>query len=167
MLCVGLVFAGASARAQPLPPGVIYPGEYNNYLSAINTPDLTARAQAIEIWLTWYPSSVLRGGAFEAAMAAWQSAGNPAKADAVAVRLLQVDPDNVRALANRAYSGRARAMAGEEAALAPAVAAAQRGFAAMPKLQKPAAMSEADFTHLKMQLVAVLDGTLGYAALQT
>ena len=48
MLCVGLVFAGASARAQPLPPGVIYPGEYKNYLAAINTQDLVARAQAIK-----------------------------------------------------------------------------------------------------------------------
>ena len=169
MLCAGLVFAGASARAQPsqpLPPGVIYPGEYNNYLSAINTPDLTARAQAIEIWLTWYPYSVLRAGAFEAAMAAWQSAGNPAKADAVAMRLLQSDPDNVRALANRAYSGRARAMAGEEAALAPAVTAAQRGVLAMSKWQKPASLSEAEFSTVKLQVLAVFDGTLGYAALQ-
>src|SRR5476651_1892152 len=152
MLCVGLVFAGASARAQPLPPGVIYPGEYKNYLAAINTPDLTARAQAIEIWLTWYPNSVLRAGAFEAAMASWQSAGNPAKADAVAVRLLQADPDNVRALANRAYSGRARAMAGEEAALAPAVAAAQRGSVALPKWQRPAAMGDAEFSKVKVQV---------------
>src|SRR5476651_1671257 len=159
MLCVGLVFAGASARAQPLPPGVIYPGEYKNYLAAINTQDLVARAQAIEIWLTWYPNSVLRAGAFEAAMAAWQSAGNPAKADAVAVRLLQADPDNERALANRAFSGRARAMAGEEAALAPAVAAAQRGIIAMSKWQKPASLSEADFSKVKMQVLAVFDGT--------
>jgi hypothetical protein len=166
MLCVGLMVAGVSALAQPLPPGVIYAGEYKNYLAAINTPDPTARAQAIEIWLTWYPTSVLRAGAFEAAMAAWQSAGNPAKADAVAVRLLQTDPDNVRALANRAYSGRARAMAGEEAALAPAVAAAQRGISVMVKWQKPASMSDAEFSTLKMQVLAVFDGTLAYAALQ-
>jgi tetratricopeptide (TPR) repeat protein len=156
-----------SAQDPPLPPGVIYAGEYKNYLAAINTPDPAARAQAIDIWLTWYPNSVLRSGAFEAGMAAWQSAGSPAKADAVAARLLQIEPDNVRALANRAYSGRARAMAGEADALAPAVAAAQRGIGALPKWQKPANMSDPDFTRLKMQIVAILDGTLGYAALQT
>ena len=65
---------------------------------------------------------------------------NNAKADAIAVRLLQVDPDNVRALANRAYSGRTQAMAGDEKALAPAVEAAHRGMAALPKWQRPAAM---------------------------
>ncbi|MBV8393764.1 MAG: hypothetical protein JOY81_11335 [Alphaproteobacteria bacterium] len=169
-----LLFAAAAAEAQtapsgpdlPLPPGVVYQGEYKNYLAAINTPDPAARAQALDIWLTWYPNSVLRPGAFEAEMAAWQAAGSPAKADAVAAKLLQIDPDNVRALANRAYSGRARAMAGEADALAPAVAAAQRGIAALPRWQKPAGMSDPDFTRLKMQIVAIFDGTLGYAALQ-
>lgn len=142
------------------------PAEYKNYLAAVNTQDAAKRAQALEIFLAWYPNSVLRIEAFEQAMAAWQAASNPAKADAIAVRLLQLDPDNVRALANRAYSGRTQAMAGDEKALAPSVDAARRGIAALPKWRKPQQMSEPDFTRLKMQLVAVFDGTLGFAALQ-
>jgi len=170
-LAMAFVFSGAGldAHAQTptaLPAGITNPAEYKSYLAALNTPDPAARAQAFEIWIAWYPYSVLRNAAYEQAMAAWQTANNPAKADAVAVKLLQLEPDNVRALANRAYSGRARSMAGEDGALAPAVAAAQRGIAALPKWQKPASMSDPDFTRLKMQIVAIFDGTLGFAALQ-
>ena len=71
--------------------------------------------------------------------------------------LLQIDPDNMRALANRAYVGRTRAMSGEPAALAPAVGAAERGIAALPKWPKPAAAhrrrlrahEDADDRHLR------------------
>jgi tetratricopeptide (TPR) repeat protein len=156
----------SSSQSQALPPGVTNPAEYKNYLAAVNTQDAAKRAQALEIFLAWYPYSVLRTEAYEQTMAAWQAANNPAKADAIAVRLLQLDPDNVRALANRAYSGRTQAMAGDEKALAPAVEAARRGIAALPKWRKPAPITEPDFTRLKMQIVAVFDGTLGYAALQ-
>jgi hypothetical protein len=156
----------SSSQTSALPPGMTNPAEYKNYLAALNTQDPAKRAQALEIFLAWYPYSVLRVEAFEQTMAAWQAANNPAKADTIAVRLLQLDPDNVRALANRAYSGRTQAMAGDDKALAPAVEAARHGMAALPKWRKPAAMTEPDFTRLKMQIVAVFDGTLGFAALQ-
>ena len=48
---------------------------------ALNTKDAAQRAQAMEIFLAWYPNSVLAIDAYEQTMAAWQSAGNPAKAD--------------------------------------------------------------------------------------
>ena len=112
------------------------------------------------------PNSELRIEAFEQAMAAWQTANNPAKADAAAGKLLQIDPDNVRALANRCYVGRTRAMAGEAEALAPAVAAAERGLAALAKWQRPAAVAEADFARLKQQFAAGLRGHACFAALQ-
>jgi hypothetical protein len=155
-----------AAPARELPRGVSNPAEYASYLAALNTADAAKRAQALEVFLAWYPGSVLRIGAYEQAMAAWQSAGDPAKADALALRLLQIDPENVRALVNRAYVGRTRAMAGAADALAPALAAAQQGMAALPKWQRPATLSEPDFTRLKLQFVAIFDGTLGFAALQ-
>jgi tetratricopeptide (TPR) repeat protein len=169
MSCIGANAYAQSqspSQSQSMPPGMTNPAEYKAYLAAINTQNAEKRAQALEIFLAWYPYSVLRIDAFEQTMAAWQTANNPAKADAVAVRLLQLDPDNVRALANRAYSGRAQAMAGDDKALPTAVTAAQRGIAALPKWQKPAVMAEPDFTRLKMQIVAIFDGTLGFAALQ-
>ena len=77
--------------------------------------------------------SILRIEAFEQAIAAWHAAGQPAKADTLSAKLLQIDPDNVRALANSAYAGRTKASSGDEAALVPAVSAAERGLAVLPK----------------------------------
>ena len=100
-------------------------------------------------------------------MAAWQAANQPAKADFIAAQLLQVDPDNVRALANRAYAGRTRAASGDAAALAPAVAAAERGLAVLPKWQKPVlARPMPPSRGPRSRWRGVFNGTLGFAALQ-
>jgi tetratricopeptide (TPR) repeat protein len=159
---------GVSAQTPPpvQNPAVQNPAEQAAFTSAVTTKDATKRAQAMEIFIAWYPNSVLRIEAYEQTIAAWLSAGNPAKADEVAKKLLQIDPDNVRALANRAYVGRTRAMSGEPDALAPAVAAAERGVAALPKWTRPATVSDGDFVRTKMQMIAIFDGTLGFAALQ-
>jgi hypothetical protein len=169
-LALTLVVALSAARAQSppqSPPVVQNPAEQAAYTNAISIKDPTKRAQTLEVFLAWYPYSVLRVDAYEQTMAAWQSAGSPAKADAMATKLLQIDPDNVRALANRAYVGRTRAMSGEPDALASAVAAAERGLAAMSKWSKPAAVSDSDFDRTKLQMIAIFDGTLGFAALQS
>ena len=142
------------------------PAEYDAYVTALNTRDATKRATAMEVFIAWYPGSVLKTEAFEQAIAAWHAANQPAKADAIAVRLLQVDPDNVRALANRAYAGRTAAAAGDPAALAPAVAAAERGLAALPRWQKPVSLTDAAFARVKEQMAGVFHGTVGFAALQ-
>ena len=96
MLLLTLVVAASGTRAQS-PPAVQNPAEQSAYTKALTTKDAIQRAQAMEIFLAWYPNSVLLIDAYEQTMAAWQSAGNPAKADATAARLLQIDPDNVRA----------------------------------------------------------------------
>jgi len=165
ILALTLVVATSGGRAQS-PAAVQNPAEQAAYTNAINIKDAAKRADTLEIFLAWYPNSALRIDAYEQAMAAWQTAGNPAKADATATKLLQIDPDNMRALANRAYVGRTRAMSGEPAALAPAVAAAERGIAAMPKWPQPATLSDGDFARTKAQMIAIFDGTLGFAALQ-
>lgn len=158
-LALGCAAGEASAQAAP---GV----QETSYANALALKDPAKRAEALEVFIAWYPGSPLRIEAMEQAMAAWQSASNPDKADAIGTKLLQMNPDNVRALANRAYVGRARAMAGDAAALAAATAAAERGLAALPKWPKPASLGDAEFLRQKMQIVAVFDGTLGFAALQ-
>ena len=145
ILAVTLVVATSVARAQA-PAAVQNPAEQAAYTNAINIKDAAKRADTLEIFLAWYPNSVLRIDAYEQTMAAWQSAGSPAKADATAAKLLQIDPDNVRALANRAYVGRTRAMSGEPDALAPAVEASRRGVAALAKWSKPDGISDSDFS---------------------
>ena len=84
------------------------PAEYDSYMAALNTKDPARRAQAMEVFIAWYPGSALRLDAHEQAISAWQAANQPGKADVLVARLLQVDPDNVRALANRAYVGQVK-----------------------------------------------------------
>lgn len=142
------------------------PAEYDSYMAALNTRDAAKRATAMEVFVAWYPGSVLKTEALEQAIAAWHAANQPAKADVIAQRLLQVDPDNVRALAERAYGGRTRAAAGDAAALPPAIAAAERGLLVLPRWQKPVSLTDAAFARVKEQMAGVFNGTLGFAALQ-
>ena len=173
VLSLSLAFAVAQVAAQTTAQTTAQtrssfanPAEYDAYMAALNTADPARRATAMEVFIAWYPGSVLKTEALEQAVAAWQAASQPAKADVIAQRLLQVDPDNVRALANRAYAGRMRAASGDAAALAPAVEAAVRGLAALPKWQKPVALTESAFARVKEQMAGVFNGTLGFAALQ-
>src|SRR6516165_5834983 len=53
------------------------PAEYDNYMAALNTRDAAKRATAMEVFVAWYPGSVLKLDAYEQAMAAWQVAGQP------------------------------------------------------------------------------------------
>jgi len=141
------------------------PAEYDNYQSALNAREPAKRATAMEVFAAWYPGSILRTEALEHAMAAWMAAKEPAKADFVAGKLLQIDADNVHALAHRVYAARARAVQGDKAAIEPMVAAAERGVAVLAKWQKPASIDDAAFARAKEQMSAVFSGALGYAAL--
>jgi hypothetical protein len=170
VLSLAVAAAGADVCAQTQAPAQIKPidnpAEPAAYKIALNIRDAAKRAEALDVFLAWYPNSTLRIDAFEQLMTAWQAANNLVKADAAAVRLLQLDPDNLRALANRAFIGRTRAMTGNAAALAPAVDAAQRGVVVLAKLQKPAQLGDAEFARTRQQFAAVFGGTLGFAALQ-
>jgi tetratricopeptide (TPR) repeat protein len=150
----------------PTRSGFANPAEYDNYMAALNARDPAKRAQAMEVFIAWYPNSILRIDAHEQAIAAYQAANQPAKADALGQKLLQIDPDNLRALANRAYVGRLRAQSGDAAALTQAVAAAERGLAVLPRWPKPVLLDDAGFARVKEQMSAVFNGVLGFAALQ-
>jgi tetratricopeptide (TPR) repeat protein len=167
VLLLSLVLALASAHvAAQSRESFAIPAEYDSYMAALKTQDPARRATAMEVFIAWYPGSVLRLEAFEQAMAAWQAANQPAKADAISAKLLQIDPDNVRALANRVYLGRSRVTQGETAAMAPMVEAAERGLAALTKWKKPVLLTDEAFARTREQMGAVFNGALGYAALQ-
>ncbi len=136
------------------------------YATILATPDATKRAEALEMFIAYYPNSPLVLRAQEQLMASWQAAKEPAKADATATKLLQVDPGNVRALANKVYVGRSRLAAGDVAGLAAVVALAERGIAALPKWQRPEGVTDQDFARLKLQAAAIFDSVLAFAAQQ-
>lgn len=163
---LGVVASRAQSTAPVAVPQTQNPAEGRAYAAAMETRDPAKRAQALEIFIAWYPNSTLRISAHEELMSAWQAASSPAKADAVAVKLLQIEPDNLRALANRVYVARTRAAGGDASALPPAIAAAERGLALLPRLQRPEDIDERSFLRLKLQFAAVFNGLLGFAALQ-
>jgi tetratricopeptide (TPR) repeat protein len=166
---LAVLLAVACAAAQPSAQNLsdfAIPAEYDSYMAAINTKDPVKRAAALDVFIRWYPNSVLKLEAYEQAVAAWQAAGQPAKADEISAKLLQINPDNVRALANRVFVGRSKATQGEKAAMAPMVESAERGLVALARWQKPVLLTDEAFARIKEQMGAVFNGALGYAALQ-
>lgn len=120
------------------------PAEYNAYTNAIGQSDPAAKAAAIESFLQSYPNSVVKQEMLEQLVGAYQASNNPTKTYDAAKRLLQVDPNNLRALTFVVYVEKAQAN-GDQAKLDEAAALAQRGLAAT----KPAAMDQATFDKLK------------------
>jgi hypothetical protein len=120
------------------------PAEYNAYTNAIGQSSPAAKAAAIEGFLQQYPNSVVKAEMLEQLVGAYQATGDTAKTYDAAKRLLQVDPNNLRALTFVVYVGKAQA-AGDQSKLDDAAANAQKGLSA----SKPASMSDADYQKLK------------------
>src|SRR6516165_10524398 len=153
--------------AQPARPQIKDPAEYNAYVGAVQQSDPAARAQAIEAFLQTYPNSVMKNEALETLMASYQQAGNAQKMVDAATRLVQADPNNVKALAILTYTYRAGANAQNlQQNLDLIQQYATKGEAALPNMTKPEGMSDADFKKMHNELAAIFEGGLGFVALQ-
>ncbi|MCU1226559.1 MAG: putative lipoprotein [Edaphobacter sp.] len=154
---------GASAQASG---GIqMSPAEYAAYNAAIGQPTPQAKAPALEAYLTAYPQSAVKAATLEQLMLAYSSF-DPVKTLDAADRLLQVDPNNLRALTFEAFFRKASAdaltdPAAKQAALDKAAEYAQKGLAA----PKPAGMSDADFATLQTAAKPVFYSTIATAAL--
>lgn len=145
------------------------PAEYNSYLNAIQQSDPNAKAVALEGFLQQYPNSVVKEDALDVLMATYQQMGNMQKVIDTANRLLQSNPNNLRALALMSYLKRQMAEQGGPQAqqnLTEAQQFAQRGLQAIQTAPKPEGMSDTDFQKLKNDTGAIFAGVAGLAALQ-
>jgi tetratricopeptide (TPR) repeat protein len=144
------------------------PAEYNAYVGAIQQQDPNAKISGLEAFLAQYPNSVMKVDALEVLMSAYQQTGNQAKVVDVAQRLLQVDPNDVKALALLAYLKRAQALAGQDsiANLAAAKDYGQKGLAALDKFAKPDGTSDADYQKMKTQMAVIFNSAIGNASYQ-
>ncbi len=172
--------AQESAQQQPTQPGtpaqqgqqqkkeIKNPAEYNAYITALNQQQPEMKASALETFLQQYPNSVMKVDALELLMATYQQIGNQAKVEDAAQKLLQADPNNLRALALLAYLRRAAAEAGQnpQQNAQEARQYAERGLQALPTATKAEGMSDADFQKLKEQTSAIFNGSAGFGALQ-
>jgi hypothetical protein len=142
------------------------PAEYNDYISALNIADPAIKAAAMDAFVAKYPATTVKIDAIEQAMAAYQHAGNAAKVEETANRLLELKPDNVRALAIVTYLRRGRATQGDAAALGDLATGAQLGLDALAHWTKPADVSDEAFAAMRRQMTAIFNGALGFATLQ-
>jgi hypothetical protein len=144
------------------------PAEYNAYVGAVQQSDPAAKISGLEAFLTQYPNSVMKEDALEILMGTYQQKGDPNKMGDTAQRLLQLNPNNVRALALLAYSKRVAAQAGQnpQQNLADAEQYGQKGLAALQNFTKPEGMSDADYANLKKQMDGIFNAAIGVAALQ-
>lgn len=140
--------------------------EYNAYITALNTQDPAAKAQAMENFVTQYPNSIVKIDALEQAMAAYQQAGNQAKVEETAKRILQMNPNNVRALAIVTFIGRGQASMGKTQDLAATCSGAEKGIQEIPRWPKPEGTTDADYQKLKTSMTGIFEGTAGFCALQ-
>jgi hypothetical protein len=145
------------------------PAEYNAYVNAIQQTSPQAKAQGLEAFVQTYPNSVMKEDALEQLMVAYQQAGDAQKTIDAANRVLQVNPNNIRALALLTYNYRAAASQGGaqmQQNLQQAQQYGQKGLQALQNMQKPDGMSDADFTKLHNETGAIFEGAVGFAALQ-
>lgn len=140
------------------------PAEYNAYITALNTQDPAQKAAAMEAFVTQYPNSVVKLEALEQAMAAYQQANNPAKVEAIATQIRQIDPNNVRALA--IITAIKQGQAKDPQQFAELRQLGEQGLQALPSWKKPDGMSDADYTKFKTQMQGIFIGAAGFGALQ-
>jgi hypothetical protein len=183
LLAMLLVVAGtavaqtSSAPAQPQQPAasgqppaapqkkeIKDPAEYNAYMGAQGQQDPAAMISGFEAFLTQYPNSVMKEDALDQLMGAYTKAGNQAKLQDTAQRLLQANPNSLRALALIAYTKRIGAKTPQD--LADAAQYAEKGLQVLPNVPKPDGMSEADFQKLKAQTSVIFNGAVGMNAYQ-
>ncbi len=141
------------------------PAEYNAYITALNTTDPAAKAAAMEAFIAQYPNSIVKVDALEQAMAAYQQVGNQQKVAETANKILQINPDSVRALAIVTFIERANANTPEKAAKVRQDG--EKGLAALASWTKPPELSDAEFAKLKEQMTAIFAGAAGFGALQS
>jgi tetratricopeptide (TPR) repeat protein len=140
--------------------------EYNDYISALNIADPGIKAGAMEAFVAKYPASVVKLDALEQAMSAYQRAGNTAKVEEIANRILELKSDHVHALAVVTYLRRTRATQGDATALVALAEGARRGLDALAQWTKPADVSDDAFAAMRKQMTAIFNGALGFIMLQ-
>jgi tetratricopeptide (TPR) repeat protein len=74
------------------------PAEFNAYQMATTQSDPKAKAQALEGFLTQYPQTIAKNLVLDALIETYQQLQDPDKTLSAASRLLQVDPNNMKAI---------------------------------------------------------------------
>ena len=139
--------------------------EYNAYNNVITATDPAAKAAAGETFLQQFPQSSVKQAVLEQMVAAY-STTNPQKALDTSDKLLQVDPNNIRALVVetsilKGQGDTATDTTQKQSLYDKAADFASRGL----KAPKPASVSDADWATLQKQVTPYLYSAIGIDAL--
>lgn len=118
------------------------PAEYNAYQMAITQSNPKEKAAALESFLKTYPQSVVKQPVLDMLMDTYQQLGDADSTLSAASRLLQVDPNNMKAIAISVFVKKAQCGKTSDAQVCDdAAALARKGLAAT----KPADVSDDDW----------------------
>ncbi len=145
--------------------------EFQVYNNGNTQTDPKAKAAGLETYLTQFPNSCMKLPVLSSLVGIYNQAGNNAQAVNAADRVLQLDPNNLQALAQETYLHYTLAGAMNDAdpkklaamrqpELDLAASYAQKELAA----SKPAGVSDADFTAFKEQWFPYAYTSIAYAA---
>jgi hypothetical protein len=148
------------------------PAEYNAYITALNMTDPAQKAQAMEAFVAQYPNSVVKTDALQEAMSSYQQlaaqpgpnqAASQQKLEQTARQILQLEPNNVRALAIVVYLERAQI---KDAASGGKVRTdAEHCLQELPNW-KPTDIAANEQEKLRNQMTNICAGTAAFGALQ-
>src|SRR5258708_20774329 len=111
------------------------PAEYNAYIGALGQQDPAAKISGFEAFLTQYPNTVMKEEALEQLMGAYQATNNVPKMIETAQKVLQANPNNLKALALLVVGKRITAKTPQD--LADAAQYGEKGLQALPTWPKP------------------------------
>jgi tetratricopeptide (TPR) repeat protein len=148
-------------RAQDL--SIKDPSEYNAYSMASTQADPAKKAQGLEDFLTKYPQSVAKNVVLNLLVDTYQQLNQPDQALSAATRLLQVDPNNMKALylSVAIKNGQCKKVLdakGFATDPAPCDDAAQKGLTAA----KPAGTSDDDWKKMTDASYPVFDSAIAF-----
>ena len=159
---VGFV-AGSTLHAQDQGGQITIkdPAEYNAYQMFSTQTDPKAKAAAGESFLEKYPQSVVKKPVLDAMLDAYQQAGDAEKVLATANRLLQVDPNNMKALLYSVMIKKQQCGQKSDAAICDEAATlAQKGLSA----PKPAETSDDDWKKITTVAYPIFASAIGLDA---
>ncbi len=139
---MGMIVTPALNAQQPGTIQIKDPAEYNAYQMAITQSNPKEKAAALESFLKTYPQSVVKGPVLDMLMDTYQQLGDPDSTLNAASRLLQIDPNNMKAIAISVFVKKAQCGKTSDAQVCDdAAALARKGLAAT----KPADVSDDDW----------------------
>jgi tetratricopeptide (TPR) repeat protein len=151
------------------------PAEYNAYISAIQATAPVQKAASLESFLQTYPNSVMKQDATELLLKTYDQllSTDPQKYTQKVMetgqRLLQIDPNNLTALALLSYLDRALAQGGGANAdqlLQQGSQYAERGLQQLAVQPKQEGYTDEQWNKLKQDFRLIFLGTIGHAAWQ-